>query len=72
MEIYYWFFNQFSNLNEHRPNRVMVYNPATRQVHVYKEDDDLQSAPEHTFSNLCRLPAEKLGLVPLPKVLGGP
>lgn len=68
-EIFHWFRTEWQK-PIHRcdwTKRVMVYEPATRIVHVYKEDDDYaQSAPEHTFNATCKLPAEKLGLVPTP------
>lgn len=72
-EIYFWFKYEFTK-PEHvppEPNRVMVYDPATRIVQVYKEDSDGASAPEHTFNSPCILPAEKLGLAPTP-AFGGP
>lgn len=69
MEIFHWFRTEWQKPEHHcdRTPRVLVYDPATRQVHVYKEDSDyVQTAPEHTFSATCKLPAEKVGLVPTP------
>jgi hypothetical protein len=74
-EIFAWFRSEFTKPEHsqilYEPNRVMVYDPATRIVRVYREGSDQGSAPEHTFSQPCIFPAEKLGLAPA-QAWGGP
>ncbi|KAK2601385.1 hypothetical protein N8I77_010840 [Diaporthe amygdali] len=63
-EILLWFRTEFTKPERamDKTARVLVYDPKTRSVSVYKEGSDENSAPEHTFKNPCKLPAEKLGM----------
>lgn len=72
-EIFRWFatvYRQPVRAGEVCVRFIMVYDPATRLVQLYREDANPASAPEHTFTTPCRLPWEKLEL-PQPPAQGG-
>ncbi|POS73563.1 hypothetical protein DHEL01_v208045 [Diaporthe helianthi] len=73
LEIHRWFRAMYTDpmrATELCIRFIMLYDPATKLVQLYREDADPASAPEHTFTTPCQFPWEKLGLPP--PVVGRP